>query len=68
MPSSHNRTADMAKAIDAYAPIADQCSQLWSEAAEKFGGDRDQIDVVRLWLEGSQVSLAVTAPPSKEDG
>ncbi|HJO74700.1 MAG TPA: NAD(P)-dependent oxidoreductase [Rhodospirillales bacterium] len=55
-------TADMADAIGAYAPIAERCSALWTEAAEKFGAERDQIDVVRLWLEGSEVSLSVTAP------
>lgn len=59
-------TADMADAIGAYAPIADKCSALWTEAAERFGADLDQIDVVRLWLEGSDVSLEVTPPPEGE--
>ena len=45
--------ADTARSLDAFAPIAEQCAALWAEAAEKFGGDRDQIDVARLWLEDS---------------
>lgn len=43
--------ADMADALDAFAPIAGQCSALWSQAAQRFGASRDQIDVGRLWLE-----------------
>jgi len=33
---------------------------LWSEAAEQFGGERDQIDVVRLWLEKTDVTLTAS--------
>ena len=43
--------ADTARSLDAFAPIADLCSTLWQDAARRFGGDRDQIDVARLWLE-----------------
>jgi 3-hydroxyisobutyrate dehydrogenase len=43
--------ADTAKAVGAFAPIADLCSALWGDAVEKFGGEKDQIDVARLWLE-----------------
>ncbi len=43
--------ADTAKSLGAFAPIAELCSALWHDAAKKFGGDRDQIDVARLWLE-----------------
>jgi 3-hydroxyisobutyrate dehydrogenase len=43
--------ADTARSLDAFAPIAELCSALWQDAAQKFGGDRDQIDVARLWLE-----------------
>lgn len=42
--------ADTARALGAFAPIADLCSSLWQDAAQRFGGDRDQIDVGRLWL------------------
>jgi len=45
--------ADTARSLDAFAPIAEQCAALWTEAAGKFGGERDQIDVARLWLEGA---------------
>jgi len=45
--------ADTALSLNAFAPIAEQCAALWAEAASKFGGDRDQVDVARLWLESS---------------
>jgi len=48
---------DTANAIGAHAPLAERCSELWAEARDRFGGDLDQIDVVRLWLEESDVSL-----------
>ncbi len=50
-------TADTARALGAFAPIAEGCSALWTQAAERFGGDLDQIDVVRLWLEETGVDL-----------
>ncbi len=43
--------AETAKSVNAFAPIADLCSTLWQEAAQRFGGEKDQIDVARLWLE-----------------
>ena len=43
--------ADTARSLGAFAPIAELCSMLWHDAADKFGGERDQIDVARLWLE-----------------
>lgn len=46
--------ADTARAVGAYAPIAALCRALWNEAAEAFGGGRDQIEVARLWLEDRQ--------------
>lgn len=45
--------ADTAQSLAAFAPIAEQCAALWAQAAETFGGDRDQIDVARLWLDES---------------
>ncbi len=42
--------ADTAGAVGAFAPIADLCAELWSRAADEFGGDQDQIAVARLWL------------------
>jgi 3-hydroxyisobutyrate dehydrogenase len=50
-------TVDTARALDAFAPVAEACSALWTQAAERFGGDLDQIDVVRLWLEETGVDL-----------
>lgn len=48
--------ADTACAVDAYAPIAMLCRTLWNEAAERFGGDKDQVEVARLWLEDRERS------------
>lgn len=45
--------AEMADALDNFAPIAEQCSALWTDAEERFGGTQDQIDVARLWFENS---------------
>jgi 3-hydroxyisobutyrate dehydrogenase len=45
--------ADTARSVGAFSPIAELCNTLWHDAAEKYGGDKDQIDVVRLWLEDS---------------
>ncbi|MDH3229813.1 MAG: NAD(P)-dependent oxidoreductase [Alphaproteobacteria bacterium] len=45
--------ADTARSVGAFAPIVGLCSALWHDAAHRFGGDRDQIDVARLWLDDS---------------
>ena len=45
--------AEMANALDNFAPIAEQCSALWTDAEERFGGTQDQIDVARLWFENT---------------
>lgn len=42
--------AEMADTLESFAPIAKQCSALWTEAAERFGATTDQIEVARLWL------------------
>jgi 3-hydroxyisobutyrate dehydrogenase len=56
--SKDMRLADeMAEGIGAFAPIAKQAAALWTEASEKFGGDIDQVEVARLWEEGSEVTL-----------
>ena len=39
------------------ARIAKQAAALWTEASEKYGGDRDQLEVAKLWEEGSEVVL-----------
>jgi 3-hydroxyisobutyrate dehydrogenase len=48
---------DIAKAIGGYAPVAERCSALWSEAAETFGADLDQTYVAKLWEENNNVLL-----------
>lgn len=56
--SKDMRLADeMAEGIGAFAPIAKQAAALWTEASEKFGGDLDQLEVAKLWEEGSEVAL-----------
>lgn len=56
--SKDMRLADeMAEGIGAFAPIAKQAAALWTEASEKYGGDRDQLEVAKLWEEGSEVVL-----------
>jgi 3-hydroxyisobutyrate dehydrogenase len=48
---------DMARAADAYAPLADKVAELWTTAAEKLGGGADQTEIVRLWEEATGVKL-----------
>ena len=56
--SKDMRLADeMAEGIGAFAPIAKQAAALWTEASEKYGGDLDQLEVARLWEDGSEVVL-----------
>ena len=43
--------AEMANALNSFAPIANHCSALWAEVAERFGATHDQIDVSRLWID-----------------
>ena len=45
--------AEMADALEKFAPIAEQCSALWTDAEKRFGGNQDQIDVARLWFENT---------------
>ena len=42
--------AKMADTLGEFAPISEQCSALWSDAEERFGGKHDQINVARLWF------------------
>ena len=42
--------AKMADTLGEFAPISEQCSALWSDAEERFGGKQDQINVARLWF------------------
>jgi len=50
-------TVDMAEALGAFAPVAERCSALWSEAAEEFGATEDQTCVAKLWEKNNQVTL-----------
>jgi len=46
-----------AKSLGAYAPLAECTYRLWSAAAEKFGGQRDQTEVAKLWEQATGVIL-----------
>ncbi len=52
-------TVDMAEALGAFAPVAERCSALWSEAAEEFGAMEDQTCVAKLWEKNNQVTLVL---------
>jgi len=49
---------DTAKAVGAFAPLAERVSELWSAAAEKLGSERDQTEIARYWEDATGVSLA----------
>jgi len=48
---------DTAKALGAYAPLAECTHALWAEAAQKFGGQLDQTEVSKLWEQKTGVRL-----------
>jgi 3-hydroxyisobutyrate dehydrogenase len=48
---------DTARSIEAYAPLAEKVSELWSAAAEQLGSQVDQTEIVRYWEEASGVKL-----------
>ena len=51
-----------AKAIGAYAPLAEKVHELWATAAEKLGPHLDQTEVARLWEEATGVKLQCDGP------
>ncbi|HYC44695.1 MAG TPA: NAD-binding protein [Burkholderiales bacterium] len=48
---------DTARSIEAFAPLAEKLSELWSAAAEKLGADVDQTEIVRYWEDATGVKL-----------
>jgi len=48
---------DTARSIGAAAPLAERVSELWTEAAEKLGAERDQTEIARYWEEATGVRL-----------
>jgi len=46
-----------AKALDAFAPVAECCGSLWDSAAAHCGGERDQTEIVRMWEDHNGVKL-----------
>ena len=51
--------SDMAEAIGGYAPIAEACSNLWTEAAAVFDASEDQTGIAKLWERYNEVTLAL---------
>jgi 3-hydroxyisobutyrate dehydrogenase len=49
--------ASTARAIGAFAPLAEKVSELWSAAAEKLGPERDQTEIARYWEDATGVRL-----------
>ena len=50
-------TVEMAKAIGAYAPVAERCSALWTEASDVIGAFEDQTCIAKLWEQRNEVTL-----------
>jgi 3-hydroxyisobutyrate dehydrogenase len=48
---------DTARSVEAFAPLAEKVSELWSAAADKLGGEVDQTEIVRYWEEPTGVKL-----------
>ena len=48
---------DTARSIEAFAPLVEKVSELWSAAAEKVGADVDQTEIARYWEEATGVRL-----------
>jgi len=53
---------DTARAVGAFAPLAERVSELWSAAAEKVGVNRDQTEVARYWEDANGVELRSSTP------
>lgn len=54
---------DTAKALGAYAPLAECTHAQWVEAVKRFGGQLDHTAVAKLWEQATGVTLA-NAPAS----
>lgn len=50
-------TVNMAKALQAYAPLAECTLAQWVKAVEQFGGQPDQTEVAKLWEAATGVKL-----------
>lgn len=48
---------DTAKSIGAFAPLGERVSELWAEAVNKIGFERDQTEIVRYWEDATGVRL-----------
>lgn len=48
---------DLAHSIDAFAPLAEKVSELWSAAADKLGPGVDHTEIARYWEDATGVRL-----------
>jgi 3-hydroxyisobutyrate dehydrogenase len=48
---------ETARALGAYAPLAEKVSEIWSAAAEKLGPQLDHTEIVRYWEDATGVKL-----------
>jgi 3-hydroxyisobutyrate dehydrogenase len=48
---------DTARSIEAFAPLAEKVSELWSAAADQLGAQVDQTEIVRYWEVATGVKL-----------
>ena len=48
---------DTARSLEAFAPLAEKVSELWSAAAEELGPHVDQTEIVRYWEDATGVKL-----------
>jgi 3-hydroxyisobutyrate dehydrogenase len=48
---------DTARSIQAFAPLAEKVSELWSAAADRLGAQVDQAEIVRYWEDATGVKL-----------
>jgi 3-hydroxyisobutyrate dehydrogenase len=48
---------DTARSVEAFAPLAEKVSELWSAAADKLGPHLDHTEIVRYWEDATGVKL-----------
>ena len=48
---------ETARSVDAFAPLGEKVSELWSAASDKLGGNLDQTEIARYWEEATGVKL-----------
>lgn len=49
---------DMAESIDAFAPLAEAVSELWTAGVDHCGAEVDQTEIARMWEDATGVRLS----------